>query len=567
MKLTIKQSNTPEIVTSELIDGLYNLSSDGNLTNDSELEGNLQATAAYEDSVTYLTSHYPRLTINAASYYIRFNDEYVLATFLDAGFGDGAGITTATARDLNFGNIFVGNTQIRRFNEYSKFTSQQARNTNFSSCSNLVSIDLTNITVFPCFNGCSNLEYFYGENSEAGLVDLTGISELASNSLRSCPKVKKMIMDRPVTFGWYSFNNYSLAELHISKIEDFLNSVSGDGVSLFASNSKIYINGEQLTDLVIPQTVSTTNMSLQNLTLQWLTLDHPMSFTHSRAWLDVSGMSGVKCDSINTWLSCVFSGEYSCPLFYGKHLYINNQVVSSVTIGVLNNRTEYDHVFDGCTDLTSVTIQEGIRAIGGFRNCSNLVSVQFPTTTLEKIYGNAFSKCSQIQNMTLPSSVKYVGGGAFHSSSGWSTLVISSNVISVGNSAWQLAVGLSRIEWYSQQTTVPFRCFYSCSASVVIIGEGVTIIDGEAFHGSWNLEYLELPSTIATISSMNFQNSRIITLICKATIPPVCKATFDTSRISIYVPDDNISDYEAHEDWAQYTSYFHPLSQAPSRPS
>ena len=68
-----------------------------------------------------------------------------------AGIGDGTGISTAAAANANIGTALRGNTEITSFDEFGYFTKA---NTNpvdsmFDGCTNLASIDLSEITTFP----------------------------------------------------------------------------------------------------------------------------------------------------------------------------------------------------------------------------------------------------------------------------------------------------------------------------------------------------------------------------------------------------------------------------------
>ena len=92
-----------------------------------------------------------------------------------------------------------------------------------------------------------------------------------------------------------------------------------------------------------------------------------------------------------------------------------------------NIRTEYkipdsvtsigDGVFDGCTNLTSITIPEGVTTIGegAFYQCRNLSSIKIPSS-VTSIGGTAFYGCSGLTTITIPPNVESIGDAAFRAS-------------------------------------------------------------------------------------------------------------------------------------------------------
>ena len=70
--------------------------------------------------------------------------------------------------------------------------------------------------------------------------------------------------------------------------------------------------------------------------------------------------------------------------------------------------------FSGCSNLTSITLPTGITEIGtsAFSGCSNLTSITLPTG-ITKIGTSAFSGCSNLTSITIPASVIKIGAYAF----------------------------------------------------------------------------------------------------------------------------------------------------------
>jgi len=95
--------------------------------------------------------------------------------------------------------------------------------------------------------------------------------------------------------------------------------------------------------------------------------------------------------------------------------------------------------FQGCSNLTSVTIPTSVTSIGNnaFQGCSNLTSVTIPTS-VTSIGNNAFQGCSGLTGtLTIPDTVTSIGNNTFYSCSGLTTVSIGSGVTSIGDRAFQ----------------------------------------------------------------------------------------------------------------------------------
>ena len=70
--------------------------------------------------------------------------------------------------------------------------------------------------------------------------------------------------------------------------------------------------------------------------------------------------------------------------------------------------------FKGCTNLTSISIPEGVTKImdSSFANCTSLTSITIPYGVTD-INGTAFCECTNLTSIIIPNSVVRIGDGAF----------------------------------------------------------------------------------------------------------------------------------------------------------
>lgn len=146
--LKIEQDGITEEVTSSVISKLYEIASTSTLDNTSNLKGRLHSVVARDAHVTYLNTNYPDLHISADKLYITFEDAEV-DRILTQKFGDGVGVTDIdmlSVTNITDATGFANNTTVQTFNELGRFSTIKRLYTfAFNQCTNLTSIDLSNI--------------------------------------------------------------------------------------------------------------------------------------------------------------------------------------------------------------------------------------------------------------------------------------------------------------------------------------------------------------------------------------------------------------------------------------
>ena len=100
-----------------------------------------------------------------------------------------------------------------------------------------------------------------------------------------------------------------------------------------------------------------------------------------------------------------------------------------------------DGAFSGCSGLTSLTLPSSVTSIGdnAFSGCSGLTSLTLPSS-VTWIGWDAFTGCSGLTSLTIPSGVTWIGYYAFEGCSGLTSLTIPSSVTSIGNYAFSYCI-------------------------------------------------------------------------------------------------------------------------------
>ena len=121
----------------------------------------------------------------------------------------------------------------------------------------------------------------------------------------------------------------------------------------------------------------------------------------------------------------------------------------------------------------------------------------------------AFSNCSRIESVIMPSTVKKIGKEAFYSCSRLSSINLSSALISIGESAFEYCQALSEINIPNKVTTIDGYAFYRCgSLKSVVIPDSVVTLGWRAFAHCSSLEYVEVGKGVTVIQTQTFMSCK-----------------------------------------------------------
>ena len=281
-------------------------------------------------------------------------------------------------------------------------------------------------------------------------------------------------------------------------------SYSGLG-SAFNVAHDLYLNGELLTDLVIPDGVAKIEVSAFERCVNLKSLTIPASVTEigSLAFNGCTGLTAVYISDLTAWCNLRLSYRMS-PLWYAGNLYLNGTQLKDVVIpdGVT---TIGSGVFAGC-NLTSITIPDSVTSIGSyaFANCLYLKEVKLPSSITD-IEQSTFEKCMKLTDITLPNGLTAIGDSAFKGCNSLVKVTIPKGVTDIGYSAFENCTNLTDITLPNGLTAIRASVFKGCNSLVkVTIPKGVTNIGYSAFGNCLNLTEALIPDGVTTIENSVF---------------------------------------------------------------
>ena len=552
--------------------------------------------------------------------------------------GDGELDEDEAAAVTSLGEVFKNNTTITSFDELQYFTGlttigYQA----FSSCSGLASIvipegvasigryafrgcsDLTSINIpnsvtsigMDAFYNCFSLtkaefasikrvcyisfedhyanplyyaHHLYIEGQEVNdLVIPNSVTSIRQCSFSGCSGLSSVTIPENVTSigvgAFYGCTGLTMAEF--ASIESLCNiSFGNEAANPLYYTHHLYIDGQEVTNLVIPEGVTSIGWYAFNGCSGLTSVAIPNSVTTigSLAFYGCSGLTKSEFASIESLCNISFHDGYANPLLNAHHFFIDGQEVNDLMIP--NSVTSIgEWAFSGCSDLTSITIPNSVTSIepSAFYGCSSLTSVaclaeEVPSTGNNVFYNvpqstatlyvpagsvDAYKAAAQWKEFgqILPiedgptiidfadANVKQLCvanwdtngdgeldedeaaavtdlGSVFNNNkaiTSFDELQYFTGLTSIGNSAFENCSGLTSITIPNSVTRIGEDAFFNCSGlTSITIPNSVTSIGRYAFFNCSGLTSVTIPNSVTSIGNSAFEKCSGLTSV---TIP------------------------------------------------
>ena len=202
-----------------------------------------------------------------------------------------------------------------------------------------------------------------------------------------------------------------------------------------------------------------------------------------------------------------------------------------------------EYTFANCSNLETVTLNYKITKISNnaFENCISLKEIVFLTNgtiNLEIIDDYAFANCTSLQNfnsMALLPNLTTIGERAFSKCTGLEYVSLPSSLLTISEYAFEYCTGLKLLqignpndEDVSPQATIGKHAFTHCTAlEYADLTSIVEIIDDNAFDYCTALKSISLSDTLKKIGNMAFRHAEsLVDIQFPSTLVAIGNATF-----------------------------------------
>ena len=200
------------------------------------------------------------------------------------------------------------------------------------------------------------------------------------------------------------------------------------------------------------------------------------------------------------------------------------------------------YAFKNCTNLQSISMPSSLKSIGSdaFLNCTALTEVIIPEG-VTSISDGAFEECSNLKKITVPSTVTYIGREAFKNCSSLTSMQLPAGIKAIYESTFSGCKSLEEITIPSGVASISSMAFYNCDAlTKVVLPEGVKSIGANAFNSCDKLAEVEFPTTLTTIDGYAFENCNSLSrIIFTGNCPTISNYAFADVSVTAQYPAGN----------------------------
>ena len=299
----------------------------------------------------------------------------------------------------------------------------------------------------------------------------------------------------------------------------------------------LYIDGEEINDLVIPETVTSIGKyafyGCPGLTS--VTIPESVQIVGEEAFGECTDLKKAKFPSIETLCKINFGNYAANPLWNAHHLYIGDKELTEPIIP--NSVTEIgNNAFAGGSNLTQINIPNSITTIGA----------------------GAFYGCTALTLIDIPNSVTTIGGMAFYGCTGITSIDIPYSVTTIGPWTFGGCKALTSIEIPNTITKIDYLTFEDCtSLTTITIPNSVKVIDFGAFNNCRSLTSVTLSNSLQAVSNSIFKYCYKINFIQYLTDNPIQAASsiFENSiynSAELIIPQGALDAFSQTNPWNMF---------------
>ncbi|MBQ4583153.1 MAG: leucine-rich repeat protein [Oscillospiraceae bacterium] len=233
--------------------------------------------------------------------------------------------------------------------------------------------------------------YAFIETKLQSLVLPEGVAEVGKEAFYLCAALAEITVPSTlkkagsVAFYRYSRNGQIVRKVYISDLAAWCKIDIEGGGSPIGNEAYLYLNGEKITDLVIPEGIEVLKTGAFAHCCNEMTVTLPQSLTR----IEAEAFSGLKCKTLYIPENVTYIGRRA---FYGADL-------EQVTLAGVEHLDE--GAFNTCFNLKTVDFGDKLREVGGYAFNNGALEVAVFPATLEKLGSRVLFGCHELASITF----------------------------------------------------------------------------------------------------------------------------------------------------------------------
>ena len=150
-------------------------------------------------------------------------------------------------------------------------------------------------------------------------------------------------------------------------------------------------------------------------------------------------------------------------------------------------------------NITNMTVPSSVKFLGdnSFKECKKLASISLPDNNLWGIGDYAFAYCDSLVEMTIPDNIDTIGKGAYKECKNLVKITLPSKLEKIDDYVFYNCTSLASVTIPDQASEIGYNSFYNCSSlSSVSMPRSIVEIDGWAFEECNNIKDVYYAGTI-----------------------------------------------------------------------